>query len=171
MADKKISMLYGLLTSIASKITYDNTESGLTADNVQDAIDETLINLSSVATKNVIFDTTGGRNSNATFTRTGNIVLLKLYASPTYPMTCDNAFHDIIDIPVGYRPASGSLNMSAPYLISGVLYKPSIQVNGTTKKIQYAWNGETTRDITGNSINTTVTYISTEPFPVEDIAN
>lgn len=41
MADKKISMLYGLLTSIASKITYDNTTSGLTADNVQDAIDET----------------------------------------------------------------------------------------------------------------------------------
>lgn len=40
MADKKQTMLYGLLTSIASKITYDNTESGLTADNVQDAIDE-----------------------------------------------------------------------------------------------------------------------------------
>lgn len=40
MADKKQTMLYGLLTSIASKITYDNAESGLTADNVQDAIDE-----------------------------------------------------------------------------------------------------------------------------------
>lgn len=40
MADKKQTMLYGLLTSIASKITYDNTASGLEADNVQDAIDE-----------------------------------------------------------------------------------------------------------------------------------
>ena len=45
MADKKQTMLYGLLTSIASKITYDNTESGLTADNVQDAIDEINSNL------------------------------------------------------------------------------------------------------------------------------
>lgn len=40
MADKKQTMLYGLLTSIADKITYDNSTSGLTATNVQDAIDE-----------------------------------------------------------------------------------------------------------------------------------
>ena len=45
MADKKQTMLYGLLTSIASKITYDNTTSGLEADNVQDAIDEVNANL------------------------------------------------------------------------------------------------------------------------------
>lgn len=53
MADKKQTMLYGLLTSIASKITYDNTESGLTADNVQDAIDEVNDKISLYSTSEV----------------------------------------------------------------------------------------------------------------------
>lgn len=69
MADKKQTMLYGLLTSIASKITYDNTTSGLEADNVQDAIDE--LNVPS----NVIITMTNGSLTSSRLVRVGKIVI------------------------------------------------------------------------------------------------
>lgn len=80
MADKKQTMLYGLLTSIASKITYDNTESGLTADNVQDAIDEINDNLVDeieelTAPSNVTITLTNGSFNSNRLVRMGKIVL------------------------------------------------------------------------------------------------
>lgn len=62
MADKKQTMLYGLLTSIASKITYDNTESGLEATNVQDAIDEVVNRLIYSSDEEIIGKTKDGKN-------------------------------------------------------------------------------------------------------------
>lgn len=105
MADKKITMLYGLLTSIASKITYDNTTSGLEADNVQDAIDEVKSDVDPLY--NVVSTTlTYPSGLDVIYSRVGKLVIVSLGGN-LINYRIESADWNILgDIPVGYRPAA-----------------------------------------------------------------
>lgn len=57
----------------SSQVVYDNTTSGLTSDNVQDAIDEVATGAHAFKTKSVTYDLSGGATGSVTVTQGDNV--------------------------------------------------------------------------------------------------
>lgn len=163
MADKKISMLYGLLTSIASKITYDNTTSGLTADNVQDAIDEISSDLviedisEEFRTSMYPMDSTDGSTLvSVEAYKIGKIVSVTIVASNS--LSAKNAGEDVAKFYfTKYKPVINTRNDG---FSSGIITGLYLSINTTPPSLG-------TRPLTGQvsinqSISTNITYITEE---------
>lgn len=111
MADKKQTMLYGLLTSIADKITYDNSTSGLTATNVQDAIDEMneVADITSALSFESIVPTQSEAQANATkITKVGKVVTMSIRF--TTPSTVISVLK-VASINPKYAPVNDTFNV------------------------------------------------------------
>lgn len=124
-----VSMLYGAGgASSAEDVSYDNTTSGLEADNVQDAIDEVNAGVDALdydASDSVtVF---GGLTAN--FTRKGNVCSVSFVGNPTEAVTL-SGWTKIVDIPEGFRPKLQSTGyaidvQAKPYKMAWLMLFPS----------------------------------------------
>lgn len=107
----------GYLTELeansAEGTTYDNTGSGLEADNVQTAIDEV----------NAKFTTISTNEGAVNFYRTGNVVMISC-SGGNYSTNASGTITDYV-VPVGYRPVDW-INIVESY------YKDRLSINPTS---------------------------------------